>query len=55
MMPEDPVCGMSVDKEEVEYKTLYKGTVYYFCSKNCKKKFEKDAEHYLKHGSEGME
>ncbi|NIQ05645.1 MAG: YHS domain-containing protein [Candidatus Korarchaeota archaeon] len=53
-MPEDPVCGMEVTKEDAEYKTLYQGTVYYFCSKKCKKKFEEKADYYLEHGPEGM-
>jgi len=50
----DPVCGMQVDPVKAVYKTIYKGEVYYFCSKRCKNSFEKDPEYYLKHGSIGM-
>lgn len=50
----DPVCGMEVDPATAKYKMLYKGKVYYFCSPMCKDAFEKDPEHYLKHGPQGM-
>lgn len=49
----DPVCGMDVD-ESVQYKTLYKGKIYYFCSASCKAKFEKDPDGYLKSGPREM-
>jgi len=50
----DPVCGMSVDPSKAQYKTLYKGKVFYFCSKACKDEFEKRPEYYLEHGPQGM-
>jgi YHS domain-containing protein len=50
----DPVCGMSVDPSKTQYKTLYKGKVFYFCSKPCKEEFEKRPEYYLEHGPQGM-
>ncbi|MCS7128846.1 MAG: YHS domain-containing protein [Sulfolobales archaeon] len=50
----DPVCGMQVDTVKAIYKTLYKGRVYYFCSRRCKNAFEKDPERYIKHGPIGM-
>lgn len=53
-MVKDPVCGMEVDPAKTPYKTVYKGTIYYFCSSQCKKEFEKNPEHYLKHGPVGM-
>ncbi|MDT7902148.1 MULTISPECIES: YHS domain-containing protein [Acidianus] len=49
----DPVCGMEVD-ENSQYKTMYKGKVYYFCSPHCMKAFQKDPEKYLKEGPKGM-
>ncbi|MEM0097420.1 MAG: YHS domain-containing protein [Conexivisphaerales archaeon] len=49
----DPVCGMEVD-ESTQYKTLYKGKVYYFCAANCKIEFDKDPEGYLKSGPREM-
>ncbi len=51
----DPVCGMEVDVEKAKHVSLYKGKLYYFCSPHCKKKFDADPEHYLKHGPEGMQ
>ena len=53
-MVKDPVCGMEVDPSRTQYKVVYKGEVYYFCSLHCKKAFEKDPEYYLKHGPKGM-
>lgn len=50
----DPVCGMQVDPVKSIYKTIYKGEVYCFCSRLCKDSFEKDPEHYLKHGPIGV-
>ncbi len=50
----DPVCGMEVDPVKTPYKTVYKGVIYYFCSKNCKREFEKNPEYYLEHGPVGM-
>ncbi len=54
VMAKDPVCGMDVDPEKTEYKSIYKGKVYYFCSSMCKREFEKNPEHYLRHGPTGM-
>ncbi|MCS7107416.1 MAG: YHS domain-containing protein [Acidilobaceae archaeon] len=50
----DPVCGMMVDVARARYRHIYKGKVYYFCSHHCLKAFERDPEHYLKHGPQGM-
>jgi coenzyme F420 hydrogenase subunit beta len=38
-MPVDPVCNKDVNPE-TPYKSVYKGQEYYFCSDNCKKKFD---------------
>lgn len=40
----DPVCGMSVDMKKTEFKTVYNGKTYYFCSKNCKMAFDENKE-----------
>ncbi|MFB6212331.1 MAG: permease [Candidatus Magasanikbacteria bacterium] len=37
---EDPVCGMKVDPKKAKHKSEYNGETYYFCSSNCKKRFE---------------
>jgi Cu+-exporting ATPase len=47
-MPIDPVCGMQVEKEKTAGSSTYRGELYYFCSKQCKDKFDKDPEKYLK-------
>ncbi|BCU67153.1 YHS domain-containing protein [Sulfolobales archaeon HS-7] len=49
----DPVCGMEVG-ETSNYKTMYKGKIYYFCSSHCKVEFEKNPEVYIKEGPKGM-
>ncbi len=49
----DPVCGMEVDKS-TPYKTIYKGKVYYFCSRECLVEFRRRPDYYLEHGPQGM-
>ena len=43
----DPVCGMEVDPKTAEFKSIYHGKMYYFCSRGCKNDFEKDPEKYI--------
>jgi P-type Cu+ transporter len=47
----DPVCGMSVDKNNAAGQAAYKGTTYYFCSTECKTKFQQHPEQYVKQGT----
>ncbi|RPJ78202.1 MAG: YHS domain-containing protein [Acidobacteria bacterium] len=42
----DPVCGMKIDPAKAKGKTEHKGKTYYFCSDDCKTKFEKDPAQY---------
>src|SRR3989337_2116115 len=35
----DPICKTTVD-EKTAFKSVYKNKDYYFCSENCKKKFD---------------
>jgi YHS domain-containing protein/uncharacterized membrane protein YraQ (UPF0718 family) len=42
----DPVCGMSVDPDQAEYRSFQKGETYYFCSAGCKETFDKDPSKY---------
>ena len=44
----DPVCGMSVDENTAPAKATYQGQTYYFCSTDCKMKFEREPEKYLR-------
>jgi len=53
-MAKDPVCGMEVNPQDAEHKTVYKGRIYYFCSPQCKKAFEENPDYYLEHGPAGM-
>ena len=41
----DPVCGMEVDTAKA-LKSEYKNKTYYFCSKACKDKFDKNPAEY---------
>jgi RND family efflux transporter MFP subunit len=45
----DPVCGMEVDQKKAaaaRRTAEYKGTAYYFCSDDCKQKFDKEPAKY---------
>jgi Cu(I)/Ag(I) efflux system membrane fusion protein len=45
----DPVCGMTVDPQEAAAagrQAEYKSTTYYFCSDDCKQKFDKEPAKY---------
>jgi Cu+-exporting ATPase len=42
----DPVCGMDVGKTS-KFNKVFKDKEYYFCSKNCLNKFEKEPSSYL--------
>jgi YHS domain-containing protein/uncharacterized membrane protein YraQ (UPF0718 family) len=43
----DPVCGMSVDPNNAEYRSFQGGETYYFCSAGCKEAFDKDPGKYI--------
>jgi membrane fusion protein, copper/silver efflux system len=46
----DPSCGMKVDNVKATaagYTTAYRGTIYYFCSRECRDKFDKNPEKYV--------
>ena len=38
----DPVCGMTVAREQAAGKSEYQGTTFYFCSTTCKRRFDAD-------------
>lgn len=42
----DPVCGRVVDPARAK-PSVYDGYVYYFCSRNCRERFEADPESYM--------
>ncbi|MGB9711451.1 MAG: YHS domain-containing protein, partial [Thermodesulfovibrio sp.] len=43
----DPVCKMLIEDKDAAETSIYKGITYYFCSKHCKEKFDKNPEIYL--------
>jgi Cu+-exporting ATPase len=43
----DPVCGTKLDEAKAPHKTGYAGEIYYFCSVDCKTKFEEDPALYI--------
>lgn len=43
----DPVCGMIVNPNEVAAAAVYGGSTHYFCSTECRDKFEKAPDEYL--------
>jgi Cu+-exporting ATPase len=45
----DPVCGMKVDPAKAAGNAVHQGTTYFFCSKNCLKKFGHDPGKYAAH------
>ena len=36
----DPVCGMTIDAEAAAGQSRYEGQTYYFCSTECRTKFD---------------
>jgi Cu(I)/Ag(I) efflux system membrane fusion protein len=42
----DPVCGMTVDPATAK-KAEYRGKTYYFCSEECKRRFEQEPGKYI--------
>ena len=38
----DPVCGMQVDTADAAARSDFEGKTYYFCSTDCKTKFDQN-------------
>ena len=51
----DPVCGMAVSNIDSAHSHEFKGNRYYFCSRNCRERFEADPEKYLNPESDSGE
>ncbi len=47
-MTKDPVCGMQIDEKQAAGKSEHQGQTFYFCSPNCKQKFDENPEQYAK-------
>jgi YHS domain-containing protein len=49
MLVQDPVCQMSIDPKRVKNKYQDEdGSVYYFCSSECKSMFENEKDKFRK-------
>lgn len=48
----DPVCGMSVDPAHAPAESNYEGETFYFCSENCRQRFEANPTGYTAGRSE---
>ena len=46
-MARDRVCHMDVDERSAVATSCYKGDIYYFCSEDCKDRFDQDPERYV--------
>jgi YHS domain-containing protein len=42
----DPICKMKVDEKKAKFMSEYHGKMYYFCSAQCKKEFDKNPKKY---------
>ncbi len=47
-MQKDPVCGIFVDTQKAPASTSYQGKTFYFCSLDCKKKFDQNPQQFAK-------
>jgi Cu+-exporting ATPase len=55
-MERDPVCGMNVDPQKAAAKVEHGGKTYFFCSKGCAERFQREPEKFLlAPGVAGME
>jgi YHS domain-containing protein len=45
-MQTDPICGMQVDDQKTTSKSQFQGTNYFFCSDECKRKFDQQPQQY---------
>lgn len=45
---QDPVCNMEVDERSASGSSQYQGENYYFCSQDCKQKFDRNPEQYAR-------
>ncbi|HYX69701.1 MAG TPA: YHS domain-containing protein [Terriglobales bacterium] len=47
-MTRDPVCGMQVDEKQAKAQIQHQGQTYYFCSDQCKQRFEKNPQQFVR-------
>jgi Cu+-exporting ATPase len=44
----DPVCGMTVTKENAACSYEYKGKTFYFCAQSCRDEFAASPDKYVR-------
>jgi P-type Cu+ transporter len=42
----DPVCRMQIDADAAKHQSNYQGRTYFFCSDDCKRKFDQNPQQY---------
>ena len=42
----DPVCGMELNVEDTKERAEFNGQTYYFCSDQCRNKFDQNPAQY---------
>jgi Cu+-exporting ATPase len=47
-MATDPVCGMQIDSSQAPAQSQFQGQTYFFCSVECKKKFDANPKQFAK-------
>lgn len=47
MIVTDPVCKMTIADNDAAGTSVYRGQTYYFCSRHCKERFDRDPEAFL--------
>lgn len=52
-MAKDPVCEMDIDPADAAGTSIYKGETVYFCSLQCKERFDADPEAFTSGAEEG--
>ena len=43
----DPVCGMQIESSDAPAQSGYGGQIHYFCSVECRQKFDKNPKEYV--------
>ena len=47
-MAVDPVCGMEIQERDADFKSEHGGKQYAFCSEECKQRFDKNPQEFVK-------
>ncbi len=47
-MTRDPVCNMDVNEQNAAASSQHQGQTYYFCSQECKQKFDRNPDQYAR-------